>query len=125
MDIRMRFVSLTLPLSPVTEIFNLVDRDKGGSISKSELAQLMDTLQINASQQEIDLMIGEIDANNDGEIQFEEVRGRTQSRHSSGMAWIMRVHRLWRFHGVVSASSLLLFCVPSSFLCRSVSSSSP
>ena len=35
------------------EIFNLVDRDKGGSISKAELAQLMDTLAINASQQEI------------------------------------------------------------------------
>ena len=51
------------------QIFNLVDRDKGGSISKSELAQLMDTLAINASQQEIDLMIGEIDKNNDGEIQ--------------------------------------------------------
>lgn len=32
------------------EIFNLVDRDKGGSISKQELAQLMDTLAINASQ---------------------------------------------------------------------------
>lgn len=54
------------------EIFNLVDRDKGGSISKNELAQLMDTLSINASQQEIDLMIGEIDRNNDGELQFEE-----------------------------------------------------
>jgi len=54
------------------EIFNLVDRDKGGSISKQELAQLMDTLAINASAAEIDLMIGEIDKNNDGEIQFEE-----------------------------------------------------
>lgn len=54
------------------EIFNLVDRDGGGSISKQELQQLMDTLAINASQQEIDLMINEIDANNDGEIQFEE-----------------------------------------------------
>lgn len=54
------------------EIFNLVDRDKGGSISKVELAQLMDTLAINASQQEIDLMILEIDKNNDGEIQFDE-----------------------------------------------------
>jgi calmodulin len=32
----------------------------------------MDTLAINASQQELDLMIGEIDHNNDGEIQFEE-----------------------------------------------------
>ena len=32
----------------------------------------MDTLALQASQQEIDLMIGEIDKNNDGEIQFEE-----------------------------------------------------
>ncbi len=48
-----------------------MDRDRGGSISKAELAQLMDTLQINASQQEIDLMIGEIDKDGDGEIQFE------------------------------------------------------
>lgn len=31
------------------EIFNLVDRDGGGSISKKELADLLDTLGINAS----------------------------------------------------------------------------
>lgn len=54
------------------EIFNLVDKDKGGSISQRELALLMETLGINASQQEIDLMIGEIDKDGDGEIQFEE-----------------------------------------------------
>jgi hypothetical protein len=66
--LRMLSRLFSLPL----QIFNLVDRDKGGSISKSELAQLMETLAINASQQEIDLMITEIDKNNDGEIQFEE-----------------------------------------------------
>eukprot|EP01083_Nonionella_stella_P005602 16227_1 len=54
------------------EIFNLVDTDRGGSISKEELKQLMDTLGIHASQEEIDLMINEIDQNNDGEIQFDE-----------------------------------------------------
>lgn len=32
------------------EVFNLVDRDKGGTISREELAQLMRTLSINASQ---------------------------------------------------------------------------
>jgi calmodulin len=32
----------------------------------------MRTLSINASQQELDLMISEIDTNNDGQIQFEE-----------------------------------------------------
>ena len=31
------------------EIFNLVDKDKGGSISKEELGELMDTLGISAS----------------------------------------------------------------------------
>jgi Ca2+-binding EF-hand superfamily protein len=31
------------------EIFNLVDRDGGGSISKEELGQLMETLGIHAS----------------------------------------------------------------------------
>lgn len=54
------------------EIFNLVDRDKSGSITKDELIHLMETLAIQASPQEIDLIIGEIDKNNDGEIQFEE-----------------------------------------------------
>lgn len=62
----------------VSQIFNLVDRDKGGSISKGELAQLMDTLQINASPQEIDLMIGEIDQNGDGEVSFEVTAQTTQ-----------------------------------------------
>jgi Ca2+-binding EF-hand superfamily protein len=31
------------------EVFNLVDSDKGGTISKQELAQLMHTLSISAS----------------------------------------------------------------------------
>jgi calmodulin len=69
------------------EIFNLVDRDGGGSISKSELQSLMKTLAINASQAEIDLMINEIDSNNDGEIQFEEfvavMARKVQSNYSA------------------------------------------
>ena len=44
-------------LAEFREIFNLVDRDGGGSISKEELGELMDTLGINASQEEVDLMI--------------------------------------------------------------------
>ena len=54
------------------EIFNLVDRDGGGTISKEELGKLMETLGIRASQDEINMMVSEIDQNNDGEIQFEE-----------------------------------------------------
>ncbi|GBG27901.1 Calmodulin [Hondaea fermentalgiana] len=59
-------------LAEYREIFNLVDRDGGGSISNSELGDLMDTLGINASQEEIDLMINEIDQDSNGEIDFEE-----------------------------------------------------
>lgn len=54
------------------EIFNLVDRDRGGSITKFELGELMDTLGIDTSPEEIDLMINEIDQDSDGEIDFEE-----------------------------------------------------
>ena len=51
------------------EIFNLVDEDRGGSISKEELRTLMETLGISATQEEIDKMVLEIDENSDGEIQ--------------------------------------------------------
>lgn len=43
------------------EIFNLVDRDGGGNITKVELAELMDTLGIDADPEEIEHMIAEID----------------------------------------------------------------
>ena len=59
-------------LAEFREIFDLVDKDKGGSISRDELGELMDTLGIRASKEEIDLMINEIDEDNNGEIDFEE-----------------------------------------------------
>lgn len=43
------------------EIFNLVDKDGGGSITKVELGELMDTLGIQCDPEEIDHMISEID----------------------------------------------------------------
>eukprot|EP01035_Chromulina_nebulosa_P018704 gene18704-24463_t len=54
------------------EIFNLVDKDGGGTINKTELAELMDTLGIDASTEDIDQMISEIDADGNGDIDFEE-----------------------------------------------------
>lgn len=50
------------------EIFRLVDRNNDNSISKSELSKLMATLGLDASEQELDLMVSEIDQNNDGEV---------------------------------------------------------
>lgn len=47
-------------VSELREIFNLVDRDSGGTISKGELAELMVTLGIRATSEELDLMIREV-----------------------------------------------------------------
>ena len=51
-------------LAEFREIFNLVDKDGGGTISKEELGELMETLGIDATPEEIDLMIAEIDEDN-------------------------------------------------------------
>jgi calmodulin len=59
-------------LAEFREIFNLVDRDKGGSISKSELKQLMNTLGLRPSQEELNAMVDEIDSDGSGEIDFDE-----------------------------------------------------
>lgn len=59
-------------ISEFREIFNLVDRDGGGTITKEELGELMDTLGIDATGEELDLMINEIDSSGDGQIDFEE-----------------------------------------------------
>mmetsp|Transcript_10595 Transcript_10595/g.18696 ORF Transcript_10595/g.18696 Transcript_10595/m.18696 type:complete len:152 (-) Transcript_10595:80-535(-) len=59
-------------LAEFKEIFNLVDRDGGGTITKEELGELMDTLGIDATPEEIDLMINEIDQDSNGEIDFDE-----------------------------------------------------
>ena len=48
-------------ISEFREIFNLVDKSGSGAITKVELAELMDTLGIDASPEEIDAMISEID----------------------------------------------------------------
>ena len=43
-------------------------KDGGGTISKDEFADLMDTLGINATSEEIDIMINEIDADGTGKV---------------------------------------------------------
>ena len=59
-------------LNEFREIFNLVDKDGGGSISKEELSELLDTLGIDATPEEVEQMIGEIDSDGTGDISFEE-----------------------------------------------------
>merc|ERR1711971_432080 len=59
-------------LAEFREIFNLVDLDKGGTISKDELKQLMNTLGLKPSQEELNAMVDEIDSDGNGEIDFDE-----------------------------------------------------
>jgi calmodulin len=54
------------------EIFDLVDKDGGGSISKDELKELMETLGLRPTDDELDAMMAEVDGDGSGDIDFEE-----------------------------------------------------
>ena len=54
------------------EIFNLVDEDKGGTISRNELKKLMETLRLHPTEEELAAMMKEVDADGSGDIDYEE-----------------------------------------------------
>ncbi|KAF0974497.1 hypothetical protein FDP41_006529 [Naegleria fowleri] len=59
-------------LKEFKEIFDLVDTDGGGSIQKEELRQLMETLGLNPTDEQLDEMMLEVDADGSGDIDFSE-----------------------------------------------------
>ena len=59
-------------MAELREIFSLVDKDGGGTISKMELGELLMTLGIRATNDDLDLMIREVDIDGSGEIDFGE-----------------------------------------------------
>lgn len=54
------------------EIFSLVDKDGGGSISSNELDELLQIVGIEATPDELEAMVKQIDVDDSGEIDFEE-----------------------------------------------------
>jgi len=68
---KIKHLPSTEDLAEFREIFSLVDRDKGGTISKEELVTLLETIGIHATPKEIDLMFEEIDHDDNLEIDFE------------------------------------------------------
>ncbi|KAJ3123618.1 Calmodulin-3 [Nowakowskiella sp. JEL0407] len=62
-------------LQELKEIFSLVDKDHGGTISKEELGILMNTMGLRASKVELETMMNEIDVHGTGEIDFEGKKG--------------------------------------------------
>ena len=61
-----------LPPSRYREIFQLVDLDGGGSIDGEELGELMDLLGMNATKEEVNTMLNEIDSTGTGEVYFQD-----------------------------------------------------
>nr|ACP18969.1 calcium binding protein [Euglena gracilis] len=59
-------------LAEFKEIFDLVDEDHGGSISKEELRKLMETLRLKPTEEELDAMMKEVDSDGSGDIDFHE-----------------------------------------------------
>lgn len=54
------------------KMFSLIDRDGSGMISKDELKELLYSQGYYPSETELETMMGEIDSDNSGEIDFEE-----------------------------------------------------
>ena len=54
------------------EVFDLVDKDGGGTIEATEVKELMELLGLQPKQSEVEAMIAEIDIDGNGEVDFEE-----------------------------------------------------
>uniref|UniRef100_A0A7S3QZ31 EF-hand domain-containing protein n=1 Tax=Dunaliella tertiolecta TaxID=3047 RepID=A0A7S3QZ31_DUNTE len=54
------------------EIFDFMDRDKGGTLGIQEIKQLTDMLGMRISPDELDNIMKQIDADNSGQVDFDE-----------------------------------------------------
>eukprot|EP00195_Chlamydomonas_chlamydogama_P009706 CAMPEP_0202899710 /NCGR_PEP_ID=MMETSP1392-20130828/7867_1 /ASSEMBLY_ACC=CAM_ASM_000868 /TAXON_ID=225041 /ORGANISM="Chlamydomonas chlamydogama, Strain SAG 11-48b" /LENGTH=154 /DNA_ID=CAMNT_0049585965 /DNA_START=94 /DNA_END=558 /DNA_ORIENTATION=- len=54
------------------EVFDLMDRDKGGTLSIEEVKQLMEMLGMKVKQDELEQLVSEIDIDGSGQVDFEE-----------------------------------------------------
>jgi Ca2+-binding EF-hand superfamily protein len=57
-------------LAEFREIFALVDRDMGGTITRNELGELMTLLSISVSENEMEFLFNEVDKDGDGHLDF-------------------------------------------------------
>lgn len=64
-------ITMTLE-QQLQEMFELYDEDGSGAIDKAELAQLMATLGYDLTDEELSAMIAEVDADGDGDIDYNE-----------------------------------------------------
>ncbi|KAJ4866460.1 putative calcium-binding protein CML27 [Raphanus sativus] len=69
--------------SEIRDAFDLYDHDKNGLISASELHQVLNRLGMSCSAEECSRMIGTVDADGDGNVNFEEFQKMMTSSSSS------------------------------------------
>jgi Ca2+-binding EF-hand superfamily protein len=58
-------------IQELKEIFQLVDLDHGGTISRDELESLMKTVGLRTTNNDMKLLMSEVDPTGSGEIDFE------------------------------------------------------
>lgn len=78
-DLMQSRVGRSDPDKELRDAFRVFDADDSGSISRSELKQLMINLGQTLSDAEVDAMMEMVDTNNDGEISFPEFKAMMQS----------------------------------------------
>ena len=66
--------SICDPDLELKKAFDVFDKDNSGSISRSELKDLMKSLGQKLTESEVDQIMNTVDENNDGEISFEEFK---------------------------------------------------
>lgn len=67
-------------IEEMREAFMVFDRDKSGSVSASELKHVMNNLGEQVTNEEVEEMIKEADADNDGELSFDDFLQFIQSK---------------------------------------------
>ena len=58
-------------LNEFREIFSLIDRDGGGTIAKEELGELLEIIGVEATEDELNSMMNQVDSDKSGEIDFD------------------------------------------------------
>ncbi|KAG2497411.1 hypothetical protein HYH03_004566 [Edaphochlamys debaryana] len=59
-------------VADLKEVFDLMDKDKGGTLSIEEVKGLMELLGMKVRSEELEAMVAEIDRSGDGNIDFNE-----------------------------------------------------
>jgi len=94
------------------EAFALFDKDGDGSISADEIGEVMESCGLDPNQSELDAMIGEVDKDGNGEIEFPEFMAMMEKmvkdsdgENEQGLTVAEKTIKRWRKFAVVNVLS--------------------